>query len=208
MTSRPLILFAHGAGASSASAWMTAWSERLRALGDVVPFDYPYARAGRKLPDRQPTLVAAHRDALAAARAARPPGTKIVLAGKSMGSRIGCHVAADHPGEVDALVCFGYPLRGRAGAMRDGVLRTLATPVLFVQGSRDPLCPLDALEGLRPQLVAPNELFVVDGGDHSLEIGARAAAASGRSQADWDAAILDAVARFLRAHAALPPEPA
>ncbi len=197
---RPLILFAHGAGASSSSAWMTAWADRLRAFGDVVTFDYPYMRAGRKPPDRQPALIAAHHEALAAARAGRPEGTKIVLAGKSMGSRIACHVAAEHPDEVDALVCLGYPLRGGSGATRDAVLRALRTPVLFVQGTRDPLCPLDALEALRPQLTAPNDLVLVDGGDHSLEIGARAAAATGRSQQDSDALVATAIGRFLQSH--------
>lgn len=198
---RPLILFAPGAGASSASPWMAAWAERLAALGDVVPFDYPYMRAGRKLPDRQPALVAAHMDALAEARRARPSGTKVVLAGKSMGSRIGCHVAAERPDDVDALVCFGYPLRGRAGASRDAVLRMLRTPILFVQGSRDPLCPLGALEALRPQLAAPNDLLVVDGGDHSLAVGARAK----RPQTEWDTAIAEAIERLLRRHGVIAP---
>src|SRR5690606_19746205 len=40
--SKPLFLFAHGAGAPSASAWMQAWSERLGRIGRVRTFDYPY----------------------------------------------------------------------------------------------------------------------------------------------------------------------
>ena len=43
----PLILFAHGAGAPSRSPWMAAWADRLRTLGEVVTFDYPYMVAGR-----------------------------------------------------------------------------------------------------------------------------------------------------------------
>src|SRR5690242_19766131 len=97
---------------------MTAWAERLAALGDVVRFDYPYMRAGRRSPDRLPVLVAAHREALAAARAGRRG--PVVLAGKSMGSRVGCHVALEE--RVDALVCLGYPLRRAGGALRDEVL--------------------------------------------------------------------------------------
>src|SRR5690349_21360188 len=110
-----LILFAHGAGAPSKSGWMRAWARRLGALGDVVTFDYPYMKAGRKSPDKQPVLVAAHAAALDEARAKHPG--KAVLAGKSMGSRMGCHLAVERPGEVAALVCFGYPLRsGATGA--------------------------------------------------------------------------------------------
>ncbi|HVV51514.1 MAG TPA: alpha/beta family hydrolase, partial [Polyangia bacterium] len=85
MTARPTFLFAPGAGAPSTSAWMTAWRDRLRTLGEVVSFDYPYMRAGRRMPDRLPALIAAHREALAAARA-RAAGP-VFLAGKSMGGR-------------------------------------------------------------------------------------------------------------------------
>src|SRR5262245_31365554 len=141
---RPIILFAHGAGAPSASAWMQGWARRLETLGDVVCFDYPYMKAGRKTPDRLPALIEAHRLALAEARAGHG-GRPVVLAGKSMGGRVGCHLAGEL-GEADAaaaVVCFGYPLRsGSTGAMRDQVLISLKTPTLFLQGTRDPLCGL------------------------------------------------------------------
>ncbi len=198
----PLVLFAHGAGAPSSSPWMRAWAARLAAVGAVVPFDYPYAAAGRRAPDRLPTLVAAHREALARARARHGGDRPVVLAGKSMGSRVGCHLAAALAGEGDApaaLVCFGYPLRAAStGAMRDEILRALTTPVLFLQGSCDPLCPLDLLEAARAGMRARSELFVVEGGDHSLEVGARALACQGRSQEAWDRAGLEAIVGFLR----------
>jgi predicted alpha/beta-hydrolase family hydrolase len=200
----PLILFAHGAGAPSSSAWMRAWAERLGGLGTVASFDYPYMQAGRKSPDKQPVLVAAHRAALAAAQArhGEPPATPVVLAGKSMGSRMGCHLAVELAAEgrgPAALVCFGYPLRsGSSGALRDEVLRALTTPILFLAGTRDPLCPLDALERVRPALRAPHQVFVVEGGNHSLEIPKRGP----RTQADADAAMLAAVRAFLAEHGA------
>jgi predicted alpha/beta-hydrolase family hydrolase len=107
---RPLILFAHGAGAPSSSNWMRQWAGRLSTLGDVVCFDYPYMKAGRKAPDKLPALVAAHATALDEARGtvggeARP----VVLAGKSMGSRVGCHLAnqlAAAGGAAAAAVCL------------------------------------------------------------------------------------------------------
>jgi predicted alpha/beta-hydrolase family hydrolase len=197
----PLVLFAHGAGAPSSSAWMQRWAQQLGVVGVVVPFDYPYMRAGRKAPDRLPALIAAHRAALDDARRAHGEHRPVVLAGKSMGSRVGCHLAVALHAEgraPAAVVCFGYPLRsGSSGALRDEVLRALRTPVLFLQGSRDPLCPLDDLATVRAQLVAPHELFVVDGGDHSLEVRKRAS----RPQPDWDADVLHAVQRFLAEHA-------
>lgn len=194
----PAILFAPGAGAPSTSDWMKEWRERLSRLGAVTTMDYPYALAGKKRPDPTAKLVAAHGAALRAMRDAAPPGAPTVLAGKSMGSRMGCHLAVAEPGCVDALICFGYPLRSaQTNALRDEVLRALTTPIFFVQGTRDPLCPLEDLARVREGMRAPNEVFVVDTGDHSLLVTAAHRKAHGVSQAQVDDRILDAVSSFL-----------
>jgi hypothetical protein len=191
------ILFAPGAGAPSSSAWMRAWASRLEALGAVTRFDYDYMREGRRRPDAHDALVRTHRAALDAAFARA--GAPIVLAGKSMGSRIGCHVAVTCPGRVSCLVCFGYPLRSaQTGRLRDAVLRDLRTPILFLQGTRDALCPLDELGRVREQMAAKSDLFVVESGDHSLEITAAHRKSTGETQADVDARVLDAIAAFVR----------
>jgi hypothetical protein len=131
----------------------------------------------------------------------------VVLAGKSMGSRVGCHLAVElaTTGEPPAaIVCFGYPLRaGATGALRDEVLRGLRTPILFVQGTRDALGPLDQLEEVRAAMAAPTALHRVEGGNHSLEVGARELRAAQSSQEDCDRASLAAVRGFLAAHAVL-----
>jgi len=195
--SKPLILFAPGAGAPSTSPWMTAWKRRLETIGKVVTLDYPYMLEGRRSPDKQPKLIEAHRAALE--RAHKGHRGRVVLAGKSMGGRIGCHVSLES--KVDGLVCLGYPLKG-AGArasIRDEVLVALRTPVLFVQGTRDPLCPLDLLATVRPRMSAKNELHVVEGGNHSLEATATALKAAGETQDDVDLRIQEAVRRFIGA---------
>jgi len=187
------ILFAPGAGALSSSGWMRAWTERLSALGRVVAFDYAYQRQGRRGPDRPAELVADHREALAQARAGHDG--PVFLAGKSMGGRIGCHVSLE--ARVDGLICFGYPLKGVNGAIRDEVLRQLATPILFIQGTRDPLCPLDLLATVTPQMRASHVLHVVAGGDHSLLVRKTDLAHQAKTQADVDAEILAAVSAFI-----------
>jgi uncharacterized protein len=148
---------------------MRRWARRLEAIGPVETFDYPYMAMGKRRPDPQPALIEAHRAALTAARA-RHPALPVVLIGKSMGGRIGCHVATIE--SVSAVVCLGYPLRGagKNGKLRDQVLLELETPTLFLQGTRDALCPLDLLRTVRAKMRAPNELHVVEGGDHSLEV--------------------------------------
>jgi len=190
---RPLFLFAPGAGAPSSHPWMQRWQERLSTIGDVQLFDYPYMEQGRRRPDPLPQLIAAHRQALVTARRER----FVILIGKSMGGRIGCHVALEE--EVPGVVCFGYPLCGGGdqSKLRDKVLRALTTPILFVQGTRDALCPLDLLERVRAEMTAPTFLHVVEGGDHSLQVLKRQLAARKETQEQVDERILEAITKFV-----------
>ncbi len=189
-----LLLLAPGAGAPSSHPRMQAFRNMLEPHATVVAFDYAYALDGRKSPDRLPNLIETHRAALTRLRQQR---AKVVLVGKSMGGRVGCHVALVE--QVDALVCLGYPLcgAGDAAKLRDDVLLALTTPILFVQGTRDRLCPLDLLEGVRKRMSAPNALHVVEGGDHALIVGKTELKARGLTQEEIDAGISAAVVAFL-----------
>ncbi len=191
------ILLAHGAGAPSSHPWMRGWASRLAALGRVTTFDYPYAREGRRRPDPLPALLRAHGEALD--RVLAEPDGAVVLAGKSMGSRVGCHLAVERADAVRALVCFGYPLvsPGKRRTVRDQVLLDLCVPVLFVQGTRDRLCPLEDLERVRGRMAAPSRLHVVERGDHSLLVTKKHLKETGRTQDDVDDEILSAVRTFL-----------
>ncbi len=193
---QPLILFAPGAGAPSSHPWMQKWKVRLSEIGNVETFDYDYMRESRKRPDPLPKLIAAHRKALSQARERHPAGSTILI-GKSMGGRIGCHVSLEE--KVDALVCLGYPLcaMGDRTKLRDEVLRALTTPILFVQGTRDSLCPLDLLEQVRGQMKAPNFLHIVEGGDHSLRVPKRQLQLKSETQEDIDQQMLRAIAGFV-----------
>jgi uncharacterized protein len=70
--------------------------------------------------------------------------------------------------------------------------------VMFVQGARDPLCPLDLLEGVRKRMRAPSALHVVDGADHSLLIARTTLKALGSTQDEADDQTFGAIARFLK----------
>ena len=191
-----LLLFAPGAGAPSSHPWMQNWKDRLTEIGDIEVFDYAYMREGRKRPDPLPRLIAAHREALSEAREQHPSETTILI-GKSMGGRIGCHVSLEE--RVDGLICLGYPLcaMGDRTKLRDEVLRALATPILFVQGTRDSLCPLDLLESVRAEMTAPNFLHIVEGGDHSLRVPKRQLQATNKPQDEVDQGILQAIVGFV-----------
>ncbi len=174
---------------------MQRWQERLEGIGRVVLFDYPYVQAGRRAPDRLPTLISAHRDALNAAREGH--AGPVFLAGKSMGSRVGCHLALEE--SVDGLVCFGYPLQGtgKNPKLRDDVLKALTTRVLFLQGTRDRLCPLETLAEVRSAMQAESFLHVVETGDHSLQATKTSLKQAGETQDDVDDRIFEAVRLFI-----------
>ena len=175
---------------------MQSWKRRLSEIGHVETFDYDYMRQGQKRPDPLPKLIAAHRRALSEARK-RHPAESTVLVGKSMGGRIGCHVTLEE--KVNGLVCLGYPLcaMGDRAKLRDEVLRALNTPIFFVQGTRDSLCPLDLLERVRVEMKAPNFLHVVEGGDHSLRLPKRQLQGTGQTQEDVDQEILKSIIGFI-----------
>jgi uncharacterized protein len=175
---------------------MQDWKRRLSAIGDVETLDYAYMREGRKRPDPLPQLIEAHREALSEARK-RHSSEATILIGKSMGGRVGCHLSLEE--KVDGLICLGYPLcaMGDRTKLRDEVLRALNTPVLFVQGARDSLCPLDLLERVRAEMKAQNVLHVVEGGDHSLRVPKRQLQATGKTQEDINRGILEGIAGFV-----------
>jgi predicted alpha/beta-hydrolase family hydrolase len=197
MTPTPYFLFAPGAGAPSSHPWMQRWKARLREIGEVETFDYDYMRSGRSRPDRLPQLIAVHRSALAEARSKFGSDAPAFLIGKSMGGRIGCHLALEE--NVSGLICLGYPLcaMGDRSKLRDEVLRSLGRPILFVQGTRDALCPLDLLEEVRAKMKAPNLVHVVQGGDHSLGVAKRELNAASDTREEVEQRILEAIARFV-----------
>jgi len=199
---KPFFLFAPGAGAPCSHPWMQRWAKRLSALGRVVAFDYDYMREGRKRPDPPQQLIEAHRRALSENRGSED---SVFLIGKSMGGRIGCHVSLTE--KVSGVICLGYPLCGGGDRikLRDKVLRDLTTQILLVQGTRDPLCPLDLLESVRTQMTASNKLHIVDGGDHSLIARKGDLKQAGKTQEQVDDEVFGVIATFVAESGAAAP---
>ncbi|KAJ8768551.1 hypothetical protein K2173_022658 [Erythroxylum novogranatense] len=194
----PVVIFAHGAGAPSSSDWMIRWKELLeKALHavEVVTFDYPYFSGKRKrVPPKAEKLVDFHKD-IVKKTVAKYPGHPLILAGKSMGSRVSCMVASELDIAASAVICLGYPLKGRNGALRDDILLQLTIPVMFVQGSKDGFCPIERLDAVRKKMKSQNELHVIDGGDHSLKIAKKLLQLKG-TQDEAEELAVQAVASF------------
>jgi predicted alpha/beta-hydrolase family hydrolase len=161
--------FAHGAGGAMDTPFMTTVA---RALGErgirVVRFEFPYMAARRTggkrgAPDRPAVLLATFREAVAQLGG----GARVFIGGKSMGGRIATMVA-DELG-VPGVVCFGYPFHppGQPAKVRTSHLETLTTPMLVLQGERDPFGNRDdvATYNLSPSI----RIEWVPDGDHSLK---------------------------------------
>lgn len=159
----------------------------------VTRFNFAYAEAGKKTPDRQPVLEDTYRAVVEHVRRKEVP-ERLFLGGKSLGGRIASHVVAGGI-EADGLVFLGYPLHppGRPDRLRNAHLKEISVPMLFVEGTRDPFCPLDTLEKVRADLIAPVEIAVIDNGDHSL----RVRKSSGRSTEDAWAEVVGEVAAWV-----------
>ncbi|KAK8456818.1 hypothetical protein SEVIR_3G078300v4 [Setaria viridis] len=198
---QPVVVFAHGAGAPSSSDWMVHWKKMVQDALDaveVVTFDYPYMSGGkRRAPPKAEKLVDHHLGVVKDA-ASKYQGHPLILMGKSMGSRVSCMVASSDDIDVSAVVCLGYPLKGVNGAVRDETLLQLKVPTMFVQGSKDALCPLDRLESTRKKMTCKNELHVIDGGDHSFKIGKKYLESSGLNQHDVEMEAVKVILQFVQ----------
>lgn len=170
------VLLAHGSGAPMDSPFMEAIATGLRDRGaPVLRFHYAYMHkrtltGGMRPPDRAPKLEAVHTRALEHLRS-RFPGRRTLLIGKSLGGRMGSHIAAK--GEACAGLAFlGYPLHPpkKPEKERSEHFPTLCQPTLFLQGTRDALCDLELLARALPKLGGPCHLEVIEGGNHSFDV--------------------------------------
>jgi predicted alpha/beta-hydrolase family hydrolase len=186
------VLLAHGAGAGQEHPFIVRVRNGLAAAGyPTLSFNYAYSEAGRRAPDRLPKLLAVHEEA--ADRLARYCG-RVVFAGKSMGGRVGSHLAGDVGWPAAALVYLGYPLVpvGKGDPRPVDHLHQIAVPQLFVAGTRDRLSPPGLIEPLAASLPDARVIVVPDG-DHSLEVPKR----SGRTSEEVLGGIIAEVAASL-----------
>jgi len=163
----PAILLAHGAGLGQEHPWMTSMRRALVDVGHtVMTFDYLYMEQGRKAPDRMNKLLDVHE---AAADVLREMEGDVVLAGKSMGGRVGSHLVSDGRCNALGLVYLGYPLvaMGKSEPRDTGHLVSIGVPQLFVTGTRDRMGPVDLIAEVAASAPDGTTEFV-DTGDHSL----------------------------------------
>ena len=191
------LILAHGAGADMTAPLLLAVAEGLAARGvTVLRFNFLYKELGKKAPDAMPKLELAYRAAIESMRAEKPK--RLFLGGKSMGGRVASLLAAEGDA-CDGLVFLGYPLHpaGHPEKLRDEHLPKIKAPMLFVEGTRDPLCDLALLRPVLARLKKRASLHVIDGGDHSFDL----LKSAGRTRESVHLEIVTAIHEWMAARA-------
>jgi predicted alpha/beta-hydrolase family hydrolase len=171
-----------GADHSSLRAIEAHLADALPALR-VRRVDFPYRRAGRRIPDRAPALVACVRDEVSRSAADWGCGTeRLVIGGRSMGGRMcamavagwsgrtGVTAADDAPLVVAGLACIAYPLHppARPESLRVAHLPDVRVPTLLVSGTHDEFGSRDELASHAGAIAGPVTHAWLEGARHAL----------------------------------------
>ncbi len=167
------IILAHGAGNDMHNPFLSDVHQRLAQKGLLsVKFNFLYKERGRRPPDRAPVLETTWQAVLQAVRQDPELAPEyLFLSGKSMGGRIASHLVAQGV-DCDGLIFLGYPLHpaNNRERLRADHLPLIHCPMLFIEGTRDPLCELQRLEPILQGLDVPVKLHKIEGGDHSFRV--------------------------------------
>ncbi|OOE66214.1 alpha/beta hydrolase [Salinivibrio sp. ML198] len=171
-TATDWVIFAHGAGAGKDHEFMADMAARIGKHCKVVRFNFPYMekrdQEGKKRPpDRAPKLLAHFESVIEHVDGLRPAGSRLWLAGKSMGGRMASHLT-DHA-SVSGGICLGFPFHppGKPEKYKGAHLATVERPLLIIQGARDTFGRED--EVMHYPLSPSVQVIVVPDGDHSFK---------------------------------------
>jgi predicted alpha/beta-hydrolase family hydrolase len=188
-----VFVFAHGAGGAMDTPFMSTVARELGQRGiRVVRFEFAYMAARRTsgkrgAPDREPVLLNKWREVVAELGG----GPRLFIGGKSMGGRMATLVADEL--QVRGTVIFGYPFHppGQPNKLRTAHLEQLTTPMLVLQGERDPFGTREDVT--RYQLSPSIRIEWIPDGDHSLKPRAK----SGTTERENLLHAIDAAATFM-----------
>jgi hypothetical protein len=186
------VVLAHDANASMADPLIEQLHRDLTELRYLtLRFNFPFAEAERKRPDPARVLRRAYRAAMAAL--SHDPGAApahVFLGGAGLGAEVACDLAGSRV-RTDGLVILGYPLHphGKPEKLHADRLFRVVCPMLFVQGTRDRRCDLDALRRTLLRVGAPVTLHVCEEADHRFQVPRR----SSRSPEDVQRELLATV---------------
>ncbi len=161
----------------------------------TLRFNFPFAEVARKRPDPSEVLVRAFRAAIAV-MGSDPTSAPahLFIGGFGLGGQAAALVSTQRL-RVEGVFMLGYPLHGRDQPEHpthaDPLFRVVY-PMLFVQGTRDRYCNIDALRQTLARVGAPKTLQIVQHADHQFQVPKR----SGRSDQQVAGELLEGVDRW------------
>ena len=168
-----MLALAHGAGTGMRHAFLEQLADELAKAGvATLRYQFPYMEQRSKAPDKPAVLSAAVQSAARAAAHAAP-NLPLFAGGKSMGGRMTSQAAAAGLlTEVRGIVFYGFPLHPpkQPGTKRADHLAQLTAPMLFLQGTRDPLAPAESIRLVCKKLGPRASLVIFEGADHSFHV--------------------------------------
>ncbi|MFN3199791.1 MAG: alpha/beta family hydrolase [Bradymonadia bacterium] len=167
------VILAHGAGAPMDTPFMQFMAEGLAAGGvRVVRFEFPYMAQrrvdGKKRPPNGFSKLVKHFESVIDEVVGDGPRDRLVLAGKSMGSRVAQHIA-DIGWDCAGVMALGFPFHAPGKPPGDrivGLQRGSGPPIFICQGTRDPFGKPEEIAGYG--LAERVKIAWITDGDHSL----------------------------------------
>src|SRR6478609_5262623 len=165
--------FAHGAGAGMNHEFMVTIS-KLLAEKDIATlrFNFPFIENKKGRPD-SPTV--AHKTIEAAMNKVHGlfPSLPVFVSGKSFGGRMSSqYLSTQTAADVKGIIFFGFPLHqpGNPSIERAEHLKSVAIPMLFLQGTRDELASYDLIKKVCASLPLAT-LKTIEGANHAFKAG-------------------------------------
>lgn len=167
------VALTHGAGSNCRAPLLVAVADTFEQAGFLVlRFDLPF-RQERPSGPPHPGGAARDREGIRAAAGALAElaGGAVFVGGHSYGGRQASMLAAEDSGAARGLLLLSYPLHPpkRPDQLRTAHFPKLATPAVFVHGSRDPFGTLQEMRAALALIPAPSALAEIEGAGHDLK---------------------------------------
>lgn len=172
--SRVGLVLAHGASRDATDPLL---AELQRCLTErkylSLRFNFPFGEAKKRRPDPAAALERTYRAAIGVlGRDPTAAPAHLLVGGIGLGGIVAAQIATARL-RVDGVYFLSYPLHKRdepeENVQADPLFRIVA-PMLFIQGTRDRQCDLEALRRTLTRVGAPTTLHVVQDADQRLHV--------------------------------------
>lgn len=171
--SRVAVAIAHGSASNMDDPVIRDICERLTHRKFLtLRFNFPFGEAGKRSgTDSMESMDRAFRAALSVfGRDSTQAPAHLVLGGKGTGARVAAELATARL-RLAGLFCLGFPLhpQDRPEKIQPETLYRITCPMLFIQGTRDRRCNVDALRETLQAVGASTRLHVCEDADHNFK---------------------------------------